>query len=103
MRFGRRRRGGGRPAPGASDAPQRFRERERGPTILLERIDPPRGDEIIEALASRYEVTDPDGGAVEVVVDDAVYPDEAVVRLASLMDAIDADWQWLISWPRAKP
>ncbi len=27
------------------------------------------------------------------LVDDAVYPDEAVVRLASIMDEIDADWQ----------
>ncbi len=103
MRFGRWRRRGGRPKPGASDAAERFREPERGPTILLERLDPPRGGEIIAALAERYEVTDRDGGIVEVLVDNAVYSDEAVVRLASIMDEIDADWQWQISWPRAKP
>ncbi|MEZ5077152.1 MAG: hypothetical protein R2725_06905 [Solirubrobacterales bacterium] len=69
---------------------------------MLERLDPQRGGEIIAALGKRYAITDPDGGVVEVVVDDAVYPDEAVVRLASLMDEIDGDWQSRISWPKAK-
>ena len=102
MRFGRWRRGGGGRTPSLSDAAARFREPERGPTIVLERLDPPRGGEIIAALRKRYEVTDPDGRGVEVLVGDAVYPDEAVVRLASIMDEIDPDWQWLISWPKAK-
>lgn len=102
MRFGRRRRGRGGPASSPSDAAPRFREPERGPTIVLERLDPPRGGEIIAALGKRYAISDPDGGVVEVLVGDAVYPDEAVVRLASIMDEIDPDWQWLISWPKAK-
>lgn len=102
MRFGRWRRGGGGRTPSLSDAAARFREPERGPTIVLERLDPPRGGEIIAALGKRYAISDPDGGVVEVLVDDAVYPDEAVVRLASIMDEIDPDWQRLISWPRAK-
>lgn len=101
MRFGRWRRGGGGRTP-PSDGTERFREPERGPTIVLERLDPPRGGEIIAALGKRYAISDPDGGVVEVLVDDAVYPDEAVVRLASIMDEIDSDWQWLLSWPRAK-
>lgn len=103
MKLGRWRRRRSGAAPGPSDAAERFREPKRGPTILLERLDPPRGGEIIAALGERYEVTDPETGVVEVLVDDAVYPDEAVVRLASIMDEIDADWQWLISWPKAKP
>lgn len=104
MKLGRWRwRGSGAAAPRPSDAAERFREPERGPTILLERLDPPRGAEIIAALGERYEVTDSQTGVIEVLVDDAVYPDEAVVRLASIMDGIDSDWQWLISWPRAKP
>ena len=54
----------------------------------------------VARFRERYQVTDSEAGVIEVVVDDAVYPDEAVVRLASIMDGIDSDWQWLISWPR---
>lgn len=84
---------GGRPEP------------ERGPKILLERLDG-GGDvtEIIAALGERYEVSafGESGRQFQVVVDNAVFPDEAVVRLASVLDGIDQDWVRHLRWPKVQ-
>jgi hypothetical protein len=34
------------------------------------------------------------------VIDDARFPDEAVVRLASSLDEIDPNWQERFAWPK---
>ena len=52
-------------------------------------------------LTARYEVqaVDQEELLYRVTVDDARFPDEAVVRLASVLDGIDGDWQGCFSWP----
>lgn len=57
-------------------------------------------DEILTALAERYQVTTLEGGRVfRIVVEDAYDPAEAVVRLASVLDAIDDGWERCFAWP----
>lgn len=78
---------------------------ERGPRVLLESSDGGRRSlEIVGALAKRYEITPfgEGGQCFEVTVDDAVFSDEAVVRLASVLDQIDRDWQLYVEWPKAQ-
>lgn len=80
-------------------------EPERGPKLLLECLDDDAdGAEIVAALRERYEITALGSGSrrFEVLIDDAVYPDEAVVRLASVLDEIDPDWVKHIRWPKVQ-
>jgi hypothetical protein len=75
-----------------------------GPVIVIECLDgDPRAQAIVAELCGRYEVggLDRGGERFRVVVEDAFEPDEAVVRLASQLDEIDADWQRYLSWPRS--
>jgi hypothetical protein len=58
-------------------------------------------EQIIKVIGDQYEVVR-NGDVVEVIVDDVRFPDEAVVRLALLLDDIEPDWQSVISWPRTK-
>jgi len=60
----------------------------------------PKAEGIIRQVGSHYEVTRIDKAA-DVLMQDVEFPDEAVVRLALLLDEIDSDWQHSISWPRA--
>lgn len=78
---------------------------ERGPQLLLERIKgDAQGTEILAALGEHYEISalGEDRRLLQVVVDDAVFPDEAVVRLASVLDGIDQDWVLHIRWPKVQ-
>lgn len=59
-----------------------------------------RGAEIVAGLGERFVVSERSGG-YEVLVLDAVFPHEAVVHLASTFDAIDADWEAHLHWPKA--
>ena len=91
---------------------------ERGPRVLLECLNgEAEGTEILAVLGKRYEVTalgnesrqfgvlfDYDGTLVPLAPhpSDAVFPDEAVVRLASVLDEIDHDWVRHIRWPKVQ-
>ncbi len=78
---------------------------ERGPRVLLECLDgEAEGTEILAVLGKRYEVTalGNESRQFEVLIDDAVFPDEAVVRLASVLDEIDHDWVRHIRWPKVQ-
>ena len=80
-------------------------EPERGPRLLIEcRDSDAEGAEILAALIERYEIEalSEEGRTFRVTVDDALYPDEAVVRLASVLDEIDRDWQQHLGWPKAQ-
>jgi hypothetical protein len=72
---------------------------------LRVRVEPlearPEAEQIIRAIGDHYEVVRR-GEVAEVIVDDVRFPDEAVVRLALLMDDIEPDWQRVISWPSTK-
>lgn len=85
---------------------RRFPEPDRGQRVLLERLEGQGGEtEVLTVLAEHYEVTAAPGGEgrrFEVFVDDAIDPDEAVVRLASVLDAIDREWEQRFAWPRAR-
>ena len=73
-----------------------------GCPVLLERQEATeRGDKTIEALAERYSVETLDEARLQyrVMVDDARFPHEAVVRLASVLDEIDNDWPECFGWP----
>ena len=73
-----------------------------GCPVLLERQEATeRGDKMIEALAGRYSVETLDEARLQyrVMVDDARFPHEAVVRLASVLDRIDPDWAGCFAWP----
>lgn len=75
-----------------------------GYVLLLRRSDTDQeGAEILSALAKRYEVSlaNEDGLEYRVVLDDAYDPDEAVVRLASVLDGIDRGWEDRFGWPEA--
>jgi len=75
-----------------------------GYALLLRRKDTDQeGAEILSALAKRYKVdlANEDGLEYRVVMDDAYDPDEAVVRLASVLDKIDQGWEDRIGWPEA--
>ena len=63
-----------------------------------------REAEILAALSERYEIRalSEESCTFQVTVDDALYPDEAVVRLASVLDKIDRDWQKHLGWPKAQ-
>ena len=69
--------------------------------VLLERQEATeRGDKTIEALAERYSVESLEPGLqFQVMVEDARFPHEAVVRLASVLDEIDPDWPECFAWP----
>jgi hypothetical protein len=99
------------PSPAAKIEPQQSPadggrpESERGPKLLLERLDEDGdGTEILAALGRRDEVspTGESGREFQVIVDNAVFPDEAVVRLASVLDGIDEDWVRHLRWPKAQ-
>lgn len=70
-------------------------------SVRLQPLDASKApDEILAVLAKRYEVTTLEGGRVfRVVVEDAYDPAEAVVRLASALDAIDSGWERSFEWP----
>lgn len=75
-----------------------------GCELLVARLDDSElGARIIEAVGERYDVTPiaEEPLLARVLVDDALYPDEAVVRLASVLDRIDGDWESRIGWPRS--
>jgi hypothetical protein len=75
-----------------------------GHALLLRRSDTDQeGAEILSALAKRYEVSPANENCLQyrVVIDDAYDPDEAVVRLASVLDEIDRDWEDRFGWPEA--
>ncbi len=75
-----------------------------GCAVVLQQLDTPHGgDGVIEALSERYEVEALDQTQLlfRVMVDDARFPDEAVVRLASSLDEIDPNWQERFTWPKA--
>lgn len=75
-----------------------------GCPVLLQRLDTAQtGNGVIEALSERYEVEAIDQAHLRfrVAVDDARFPDEAVVRLACVLDEIDPDWQERFAWPKA--
>jgi hypothetical protein len=70
--------------------------------VLLQLLsDGSEAEQIIKVIGDQYEVVR-NGDVVEVIVDDVRFPDEAVVRLALLLDDIEPDWQSVISWPRTK-
>jgi hypothetical protein len=76
--------------------------RSTGCAVLLERQEATeRGDKTIEALVDRYSVETLDEARLQyrVMVDDARFPHEAVVRLATVLDEIDPDWPGCFSWP----
>lgn len=78
---------------------------ERGPRVLLECLnDEAGGAEILAVIGRRYEITalGNESRQFEVLIDDAVFPDEAVVRLASVLDEIDHDWVRHIRWPKVQ-
>ena len=79
-------------------------EPERGPRLLLECLDSAEGAQILAALTERYEITalGEESRRFQVTVDDAVYPDEAVVRLASVLDELDREWQQHLGWPKVQ-
>ncbi len=88
-----------RPAhPEESSAP------ERGLKVRIEpQDDEAQGTEILAVLGKRYEVTAlREGAAFLVIVDDALFADEAVVKVASALDAINGDWEQHLSWPKAE-
>ncbi|MCB0859292.1 MAG: hypothetical protein KDB54_01395 [Solirubrobacterales bacterium] len=58
-------------------------------------------EQIIATIRESYEVVR-HGSTVEVLVEDVRFPDEAVVRLALMLDDAHPDWQRLVSWPRTK-
>jgi hypothetical protein len=75
-----------------------------GYALLLRRSDTDQeGAEILSTLEKRYELSpaDEDGLQYRVVIDDAYDPDEAVVRLASVLDGIDGGWENRFGWPEA--
>ncbi|HEX3609982.1 MAG TPA: hypothetical protein VHU14_10010 [Solirubrobacterales bacterium] len=61
------------------------------------------GAEILDALAKRYDVNSANENGLQyrVVIDDAYDPDEAVVRLASVLDKINRGWEDRFGWPEA--
>lgn len=76
----------------------------RGRPLLLERLDDGGGAaKILDALSERYELMSlsDDGRLFRVVVDDALGPDEAVVRLVMALDEIDRDWERRFAWPHS--
>lgn len=98
-RWLRRRRGSGGGAGAARGRPSLI-----GYALLLRRSDTDQeGAEILSTLAKRYEVSlaNEDGFEYRVVLDDAYDPDEAVVRLASVLDGIDQGWEDRFGWPEA--
>ena len=74
-----------------------------GCSVLLQQIDPDQGPaQVIELLTERYETLALDQqGLYRVTVDDARFPDEAVVRLASVLDELDSGWSESFAWPKA--
>jgi len=77
-----------------------------GCPVLLERQEATeRGDKTIEALAERYPIESLDKARLQfqVMVEDARFPHEAVVRLAAVLDEIDPDWAGCFSWPKSVP
>ena len=87
----------------AASGPER-RSSLVGYALLLRRTATEQeGAEILSSLRERYEVSpaDEDGHRHRVVVDDAYDPDEAVVRLASVLDEIDRGWEDRLGWPEA--
>jgi hypothetical protein len=93
---------------------RRLSSRERSPAsrserihvdgcpVVLQRLDTAqREDRVIEVLTERYEVEALDQVRYRIVVDDARFADEAVVRLACLLDEIDPNWQERFAWPEA--
>jgi hypothetical protein len=73
-----------------------------GCPVLLERQEVTEpGDELIEALTNHYAVESLGEARLQfrVVVDDARFPHEAVVRLASVLDEVDPDWPGCFAWP----
>ena len=98
--FRRRRRESGRAGGPVAGRPSLV-----GYALLLRRSDAEDQDgaETLSALAKRYEVSlaEEDGLKYRVVIDDAYDPDEAVVRLATVLDEIDQGWESRFEWPRA--
>jgi len=75
-----------------------------GCPVVLQRLDTAQPeDKVIEVLTKRYEVEALDQAQLQyrIVVDDARFADEAVVRLACLLDEIDPNWQENFVWPKA--
>jgi hypothetical protein len=75
-----------------------------GCAVVLQQLDTAQGgDGVIEVLSERYEVEVLDEAQLlhRIVIDDARFPDEAVVRLASSLDEIDPNWQECFAWPQA--
>lgn len=86
-------------SPPELDAP------ERGLKVYLEsRDDEAEAAKILIALGELYEVTGlGETSTCEVTVDDAVFADEAVVRVATALDTINPDWEQHLCWPKAQP
>ncbi|HKF81919.1 MAG TPA: hypothetical protein VKB23_03020 [Solirubrobacterales bacterium] len=59
--------------------------------------------EVIEAIRERYDVqlVNQDGPVYRVNIDDARFPHEAVITLASRLDEIDMAWGERFAWPKA--
>lgn len=74
-----------------------------GYELRLQRRIPSNGCCDPEALEQRCEVNalDKDGLRFRVMVDDVYDPDEAVARLASILDEIDRGWEGRFDWPKA--
>lgn len=93
---------------------RRSRRTQRGPVqqerpslngcpLLLRRLDDSQeGALTLDVLSKRYEVEALDSAAqlFRVDVDDARFPDEAVVRLASALDELDRNWGERFAWPK---
>lgn len=75
--------------------------------VLVRRLDRSReGEVLLYAIAQCHglECVDEEAQEFRVKVVGAPDPDEAIVRLVSNLDQMDADWRQLLSWPiREKP
>jgi hypothetical protein len=75
-----------------------------GCAVFLRRFDQGReGDDLLGAVERRHELRalDQERLRFRVTVDEARFPDEAVVRLACELDEIDPGWQDHLAWPTA--
>lgn len=74
-----------------------------GCAVFLRRLDQGReGADLLGVLAKRHQLLalDQERLRFRVTVDDARFPDEAVVQLACELDEIDSGWQDHLAWPK---
>lgn len=105
MRRWRRRRSRTGEPPERVASPPEVGAPERGTKVYLEsRDDEAEAAKILIALGELYEVAGlGETSTCEVTVDDALFADEAVVKVATALDAINRDWEEHLSWPKAHP